>query len=77
MPFLTPFLGEGSPTKIDDRTKIGHPSSNLSNRGPSKWFPFGQKGVKLQVASKTSKLQPIRIGPGADRVLDKSEEGSY
>ena len=31
VPFLTPFLGEGSPTKIDHREKIGNPYSNLSN----------------------------------------------
>ena len=30
VPFY-PFLGEGSPTKIDSRKKIGHPYSNLSN----------------------------------------------
>ena len=33
MPFLTPFLGEGSPTKIDKKEK-GHPCSNLSTGGP-------------------------------------------
>ena len=31
---LYPFVGEGSPTKIDYR-KNGHPYSNLSTGGPS------------------------------------------
>ena len=30
MPF-DPFLGEGSPTKVDCRPKVGYPYSNLSN----------------------------------------------
>ena len=33
VPFLTPFFGEGSPTKIDYRK--GYPYSNLSTGGPS------------------------------------------
>ena len=33
--FVTPFLGEGSPTKIDCRKK-GYPYSNLSTAGPSR-----------------------------------------
>ena len=31
MPFSPPFLGEGSPTKIDYRQKKRYPCSNLSN----------------------------------------------
>ena len=35
VPFLTPFFGEGSPTKIDYRRKKGkYPYSNLSTGGP-------------------------------------------
>ena len=37
VPFLTPFLGEGSPSKIDYR-KSWHPSSNLSTGGPSAFW---------------------------------------
>ena len=29
-----PFLGEGSPTKLDYRKRIGYPYSNLSAGGP-------------------------------------------
>ena len=29
MPFSPPFLGEGSPTKLDYRPKVGYPYSNL------------------------------------------------
>ena len=33
-PFTNSFFGEGSPTKIENRKQIGHPSSNLSTGGP-------------------------------------------
>ena len=35
VPFY-PFLGEGSPTKLDYRTKVGTLNPNLSTGGPSK-----------------------------------------
>ena len=39
VPFPSAFLGEGSPTKIDYRKKIGYPYSNLSPGGPRKQSP--------------------------------------
>ena len=39
MPFLTPFVGEGSPTKIDYRKK-GYPFSSLSTGRPRSYFSF-------------------------------------
>ena len=50
VPFLTPFFGEGSPTKIDDRKK-GSRYSNLSTGGPSQTRTIGSPNPLTEVVS--------------------------
>ena len=55
VPFY-PFLGEGSPTKIDYRQKIGYPYSNLSAGGP-RILDNPQMGNHLQTIAPKARIQ--------------------
>ena len=63
VPFY-PFVGEGSPTKIDHRkSKNKYPYSNLSTRGPSFIGSFGQVSFLWGILEKSIRVWGSSIPP--------------
>ena len=56
MPFYKLFLGEGSPTKLDYREKIGYHYSNLFTGGP-------RQTIDKNIGNSVERLSPAQEVP--------------